>query len=469
MLHATHNCPVCDGHSLSLLHPLWQNRNSIAAFKLHSDRYFASCERCGTIFRFPLINYDDTNVYGKEYYEVPDIDASQYIEGHVAQHQKHNYESIVGLMREEFPAQHYPKWLDVGSVGYPTTFKDYSFDTIEPSRKAVEQGRLMFGSQRIFQGTIETYKTAAPYDGLLFNNSFYCLPSPRSSLSRCRDLLVEEGVIVITLATYLNGATQDSGDGNVDRVEDFICGDTLHVYYNEFSLRYLLESAGFSFLSSRKLPAYGHKNMIAYMFKKSASPISQDAKLLDQARAYMNDRLVSAFVGFERETVDCLNAIDTQETVLYGELGLIRELCSIRKMHNILGIIPTDIAVPSGVTLDGMAVTDIEYVRSISEKNSKLRIVIVSFTSARQLATSLTAQLGGAKCEIYMPSRSSALASIRFEFGNTLRMSKAFRLIKVDLSAFGTTSETHQAQISEGNAGSRRNYVSRLIQRLLRM
>lgn len=471
-MHATYSCPVCDSHDLNLLHPLWQNRNSISSFKLHTDRYFASCRCCGVIFRFPLIIYEDTNVYGKEYYEVPDVDAGKYIEEHVAQHQKYNYENIVGLLREEFPPHRYQKWLDVGSVGYPTVFKDYSFDTVEPSQKAVEKGRQMFGSQRIYQGTIETFNPTCKYDGLLFNNSFYCLPAPRASLSRCRDLLSDEGVLVITLGTYLNGAIQDSGDGNVDRVEDFICGDTLHVYYNEFSLRYLLESAGFTFLGARKIAAYGFKNMFAYTFKKAVdlNAIKKSPTLLDQAKSYAEERLSSAFAGFERATNLCLDDIDRQDTILYGQLSLIRELNSIRKLSKIHGIIPTEIAVPAGMTLDGMTVTDINSLKSLMAKNTALRIVITSFTDARQLAAGLVAKLGNAGYEMYIPSRSSALESIYFEFGNNVRMSKAFKLVKMDTLGSGVAGNINDAnsKSSEKNHSSIQRFPSGLAASVIR-
>ena len=450
---STYSCPVCDSRHLSLLHQLWQNRNSINSFKLYPDRYFASCDRCGTIFRFPLVIYDDTNTYGKEYYEVPDVDAGKYIEEHVAVHQKYNYENIVELMREEFPPQRYSKWLDVGSVGYPTIFEDYSFDTIEPSQKAVEKGRQMFGSQRIYQGTIETFVPSCKYDGLLFNNSFYCLPAPRASLGRCRELLAEDGVLIITLGTYLNGAVQDSGDGNIDRVEDFICGDTLHVYYNEFSLRYLLESEGFAFLGAKKLTAYGFKTMVAYSFKRTGSSTDRNPRLLEQAQAYTAERLDSAFVGFERETDSCLTDIDREDTVLYGQLGLIRELNSKRRLSKILGIVPVDIDIPSGIFLDGMAVLNIDTLKTVMEKDTNLKVVIASFTSARQLASEIAVKLGNGNYETYLPSRSSALESIYFEFGNSIRMSKAFRLAKMNNSALETSSSQNIAHSTSSRPG----------------
>ncbi len=467
-LHATHCCPVCESHAVSLLHALWQNRNSITAFKLHENRYFASCERCGTVFRFPLLVFDDTNEYGKEYYEVPDVDADRYIEEHVAQHQKYNYESIVALLREQFPPERHPKWLDVGSVGYPTMFRDYDFHTLEPSRKAVEQGKRLFDSKRIFQGTIETYSPSATYDGLLFNNSIYCLPSPRDSLKKCRDLLGSEGIIVVTLATYLNGAIQDSFDGRIDRVEDFLCGDTLHVYYNEHSLRYLFASAGFDFLEARTISAYGHKNMIAYCFRKSGTVQAPDAQLLDLARFCMRDRLEAAFAGFDRETKACLESIDKPDVVLYGEMGLMLELNGMHELRNVLGIIPTDVQVPAGVSVDGMKVTDVNQLKSTLGKDSTIRLVVVSFGSAGQLASTIAGALGNPSYEIYIPSRMSSLRSMRFEFGGASKLSKAFRLTRMKMPT-DVPSSTSSPSTATVEHVRRSGWVDRLRKRIRRL
>ena len=194
-----HHCPICEGTSLTLLHPLWENRNSLEHFKIHKDRYFGACDSCGTIFRFPLFILDDVCEYGKEYYESPGIDAYKYIEYHTAMFQKHNYEHVVELLHKDFPVQDYHKWLDVGSVGYPTSFEDYEFHTLEPSWKAVETGKKLFNSERIFQGSISTFKPSRIYDGILFNNSIYCLPDPRISIKRCREFLKDSGIIIVTL------------------------------------------------------------------------------------------------------------------------------------------------------------------------------------------------------------------------------------------------------------------------------
>ena len=71
------------------------------------------------------------------------------------------------------------KWLDGGSVGYPTTFDDYDFTTIEPDERAVAVGRKIYGkgilkylaaAPKIFCSTIETLNTDKKFDGILFNN-----------------------------------------------------------------------------------------------------------------------------------------------------------------------------------------------------------------------------------------------------------------------------------------------------------
>jgi len=429
-----HHCPICEGTSLTLLHPLWENRNSLEHFKIHKDRYFGACDSCGTIFRFPLFILDDVCEYGKEYYESPGIDAYKYIEYHTAMFQKHNYEHVVELLHKDFPVQDYHKWLDVGSVGYPTSFEDYEFHTLEPSWKAVETGKKLFNSERIFQGSISTFKPSRIYDGILFNNSIYCLPDPRISIKRCREFLKDSGIIIVTLGAYLNGAKNNSFDGNVDRIEEIICGDTMQIYYNEYSLRYLFMSEGFDFLGAQTLEAYGKKTMIAYKFKKVSQSTLQP-QLLKQAKCYMRDRLDRAFSRFENETRDCLESIDKNNVVLYGDISLIMELNKIHSFQNINGIIMSDIDVPVKLTIEGLNAFDFNHMRVLLAGGESLKIVVASFTEANKLAVKIVTELPYGKYEIYVPSRFSAMKSIWFNFASDRRMSKTFKLIKFDKPA----------------------------------
>ncbi len=430
-----HHCPICESNKVSLLHRLWQNRNSLKSFIIQNTRYLAVCDTCGTIFRFPLIIFDDTNEYGKEYYEISDIETEQYIEAHVAHHQQYNYDNVIALMGSICPPQRFPRWLDVGSVGYPTLSKDYDFHTIEPSQKAVDKGKELFDPKKIFQGTIDTYSPSVTYDGILFNNSLYCHPEPHDSLIKCRDLLSNEGMIVVTLGTYLNGARQDPNDGNADKIEDLLPGDTLHVYYNDHSLRYLFESSGFEFIESHTISAYGCKDMVVYFFKKVDMEAAPERELLDRAKSYMWERLEAAFERFETETYTTLESINQKNVVLYGETELIKELNEIHSLTDIHGIIMTDLDAPAGFMIDGLAVTSIENIRSMLAEGVRLKIVVTSFAIANDLAANVASQLGYLDYEIYVPTRFSAMKSMWFRFADSTRMSKCFKLNKITQSA----------------------------------
>lgn len=425
------NCPVCEGRSITLLHPLWLNRNSLEYFKIYEDRYFGACDLCGTIFRFPLLILDDVSEYGKEYYECPGADAYQYIEVHTAEFQKYNYEHVLDLLHKYFPALDYHKWLDVGSVGYPTSFEDYEFHTLEPSQKAVETGKKLYNPARIFQGSISTFKPSTIYDGIIFNNSLYCLPDPHPSIRRCHEFLKDSGILIVTLAAYLNGAKNDPLDGNADRIEEILYGDTMQIYYNEYSLRYLLMSEGFEFLGAQTLLAYGEKTMNAYVFKK-VSKLTLSAKLLDQAKCYMWDRLESAFLRFENETIECLKLIDKKDVVLYGETALIMELNKIHNLRNISGAILSDIVDPTNVIINNLNIFDLNHLKIILTSGEPLKIVVASFTEAHKLVAKLNSELSYGTYEIYVPSRFSAMKSMWFKFALENRLSKAFKLIKVD-------------------------------------
>ena len=120
-------CPVCDGRAFSLLSRVWRNHHKPADFHVDPARWFAECNDCGSVVLLPLVEHADFKAYGEAYYDQGGsaTTAEAHALRHFDQFQKPNYDRVRELLRRTHPPEVYPQWLDVGSVGYPTTFDDH--------------------------------------------------------------------------------------------------------------------------------------------------------------------------------------------------------------------------------------------------------------------------------------------------------------------------------------------------------
>ncbi len=429
-------CPVCENAEFEFLSPVWKNYHRELEFALKKDEWFVECRRCGTIARFPLIDYGEQfKKYGEDYYNQGQVDGSvdDHAEVHFNHFQKGNYDSIRELLRELVPPSTHPRWLDVGSVGYATTFSDYDFTTIEPDERVVKVGRRLFGSSprwfrpKIFAATIDTYATTEKFDGILFNNSYYCVTAPAHAAAKARQLLKPDGRLVITISTRLNGAVQNRDDGLISRIEDVLVGETLWVFYNEMSLRYLLAANGFELESTQEIAAYGRKTMIAYVFKPN-DHVVPDVTWLDQSRRHMQRTMQDVYEEFEQQTESTLRIINQPKTILVGPLQVLSDLSRRGSLDQVAAVFCTD-AVLEGVTDGNLKFMSWSNVLGLTQQQPKdyYHFVICSFREQAQLWQFLRKELGQESL-ISMPNRRSGIDAMELIIGGRLVPVKGFKL-----------------------------------------
>jgi hypothetical protein len=341
-------CPVCEASAFTLLTRVWRNYHLPKEFTLDPLRWFAECDSCSTVVMLPL--HDDFESGGTVYYDQREIEA--HVQRHFEQFQRPNYDRIREFLQRAAPAAQYRRWLDVGSVGYPTTFTDYEFTTIEPDARAAQAGADLFKTGRIHAATVEQWHDAQAYDGLLFNNSFYCLTNPAAALLASARLLRSGGRLVITNSSNFAGAICDREDGRVLAIEDLIFGETLQVYYNRHSLTYLLERHGFRLVEVATVAAYGRKTMTTHVFEWDGESRTLP-ELLPKSRAAMDRTWREVFAGFESSLDETAALINRPETVLAGSLDVITDLITNRDLSRVRGIRPIPDAHLTGAPVNG--------------------------------------------------------------------------------------------------------------------
>jgi len=430
------NCPVCNSNKINLITPSWKNYHLEKEFYIDPDLWFADCNFCGTVMRYPLRNYGEMfTKYGEDYYNTM-ASGNNIVPGatsHFNHFQKNNYDSIKIFLESEMPSSNFKKWLDVGSIGYPTTFDGYDFQTIEPDKRVVNLGRKLFGSkipwkkQSIHCATVETFKTSDVFDGILFNNSFYCITTPKETLNKAKDLLSKNGRIVITISTYFNSATQNRYDGLVSAIEDVIQGETLWIYYNEWSLRYLLESNGFSFINSKEIPAYGMKTMQAYVFERSDNVVN-DHNILKKSKDVYHEKWIEFFSGFDEQTITSLAKVNHKNCIFVGSPQLFADLLAEYELNNLAGFVAMGSRIEdiysNGVYF--MSWPEMED-RIKNSDNIQYEIVICSFKYQDEIIQKLSQEIKS-KAKILIPNRRSGMEFLYLRLWNKLHQIKAFNL-----------------------------------------
>lgn len=430
-------CPICDSTAFRFLSPVWRNYHREDEFRISEEEWFAECARCGTVLRLPLADYgEDFRQYGRDYYDVASVGSSldQHAEAHFQHFQRPNYDSVHAFLQRALPAERHRAWLDVGSIGYATTFSDYRFTTIEPDERVVELGRRLFAGFKFWQrariqcATLESFVTQARFDGILFNNSFYCVTTPGRTLQRARELLGNDGRVVVTISMYLNDAVNNRDDGLISRIEDVIPGSTLWVFYNEMSLRYLFARHGFELEKREEIPAYGLKTMQTYVFRRNDG-IQPDPTWLDASHQHMSAKWADCFDEFERQSRTTLAGIDHDKTFLVGPLRILLELARIRQPEAMAGAIASD-AVVAGVDSAGLRLIAWEQMREriLSEAGAGYQVVLCSFRQQDALRARLRQELGN-DIRILGPNRRSGMDCMELPFGGQLRPIKGLTLI----------------------------------------
>ncbi len=357
----------------------------------------------------------------------------EHAQTHFELFQKPNYDSMRTFLSEVAPPATYPRWLDVGSIGYATTFDEYDFTTIEPDQRIVKLGRKLFRPAGLFPShaihcsTVEDFETDIGFNGVLFNNSFYCITTPAQALASVARLLNDDGLLVITISTFFNDAVAYRVDGRISRIEDVIPGETLWVYYNQYSLTYLLARCGFEHWMTLEISAYGMKTMQAYVFKKQPqTPVPHG--LLAASKAHQTAKWQACFDGFRADTLSTLREINRENVVLVGSVQIFLDMVKYAGMNKVAGFVPTDTAVAdsevAGVQL--MSWDTLQQHVAQSEPRT-LTLVVCSFAQQDEIIGRLQGRIWE-HARILVPTRRSGIESLEIPFRGELMLCKGMRL-----------------------------------------
>lgn len=426
-------CPVCEAGEPERLSCSWKKYHDEKQFLFSSEEWFVQCRRCGTIYRAPLKIYEDFRNYGRDYYD--QVNSGETVEQHALWHfenfQKPNYDRLHQYMLKAVPPETARRWLDVGSIGYATTLGRYDFRTIEPDPRIVALGRRHFRKRfhfwskpRIDCATIETHETIEKYDGILFNNSFYCLTTPLRSLMKASEMLRPGGDLLVSISTYFNDAAAVRTDGLVSRIEDILQGETLWVFYNQFSLEYLCRKAGFELKSTAEIPCYGKKTMMVYHFKKTEGSKTLP-ELLGKSREHMASKLEKCFKEFEAQTKRAIAVINTKSHFVIGTAQVLKEASRYGVLNQTFGTLLFE---PEGgfkVSPDSSFQTAAELKQILNSQPGgvKLRAAVLSFKYQDEIHAWIKSELGD-RVDILLPNRKSGMEQLQFEFAGKTRLCK---------------------------------------------
>lgn len=434
-------CPVCESISISTLSQSWKQYHDEKKFYFDEREWFCACENCGTLFRAPLLRYEDHRKYGEDYYN--NVNSGQSVEEYAVSHfesyQRHNYDSLRKYLNENIPPSTAKRWLDVGSIGYATTFDEYDFTTIEPDERIVNLGCKLFKKgmltnplrkkPKIFSNTIDNFGSDQKFEGIVFHNSFYCLPFPYEGLLKAAELLVPNGELVITISTYFCDASYSHTDCVLARIEDLLPGETLWVFHNPNSLEYLCQRAGFYLVSAETIEAYGHKTMMLFRFRLG-NKIDLNSDLVEKSKKLMSDKVNNFFSDLEADTKESLHQINRSECIVIGTLPLLNDISRSAAMSSIQGFVLFDTS-RCGIMANGMRVMGWDdFVDLVTESPNFYDVVVLSYKFQDDIFGKLQNYVDLVR-SISKPSRKSGMETLFIKFDNNEKYCKGIKLIKV--------------------------------------
>lgn len=271
--------------------------------------------------------------YGKSYYHWGENEL-EAVTSHAAGQMSH-YDRFATYLREAFPSATYRRWLDVGSAGYPTSFEDYEFTTIEPSEAAVAYGQSTWRRDRIHNATIEVFETEQQFDGVVFLNSLYCTPTPVAAIAKAYEILRDSGILIVSIGQCLMETATNTEDGLYSQYEDFWQGATMWVYYNRLNLQALCAHQGFVFRDDLTVDSGGdhpYHEMRYMIFEKRADKVAAAATApsWEACRRLTDCLLDSLSASFRVRTIEALQKIDKRSTAIAGWPNLIADMEEVR-------------------------------------------------------------------------------------------------------------------------------------------
>lgn len=432
------SCPVCLQSDHRIIGPLFRDQDFPERFTYVPNRNFVACRSCGNIMRFPVEVFDQAEIdrFGGAYYDrvAAPAEWSEAVNIHI-DYQENHYRRLHEVLHRIATPQSHPQWLDVGSAGCPTAYDDFQFHTVEPDARVVAVGQRRFRADRVHCGVIETFTAVSRLDGVVFHDSFYCIPDPNAALARARDLLRDDGLLVIRIGSHFMDCHDFASDEHHHRIEDVFRGDVMWNYFNPLSLRHICARHGFSLEQDLTIKdVYSESRSWRYFIFRRQAAVETSIPFEDM-RALQESRLRMLLDGFEGVTQATLDMIDRADVAVFGARDLIRDLWrgrtpKVMDRHIDLKHYPMEPA----FTLDGLRYCPMPVLAEALRRKEVRHVVIASFRDAPTAIGLIAhhAPLHGAR--LYVPTRRSGIERLMGEFDGVWRPIKAFALMEIEIA-----------------------------------
>lgn len=430
-------CPICDGKEFNFLINGYVSPDNVSTFEFKKNEKIISCKQCGAFLKTPLeIDIDDFREYGRKYYNQSKInlnaDEEKTIKAHIMNNQIPIYNAFKKYLYQRFDSKIFYNWLDVGSAGYPTTFREYNFKTIEPDDRTVKIGQELFESKNIECNILEHYHSEEKLDAILFHHSFYCMPNPNVTIKKAYELLDNNGIIVIAIGQFFMDTTPPYVDYKYLRLEDLFRGVTSYIYYNDLSLEYIFAKHNFKLIEKKVLEHTDFEAIKKYESKyfvfQKQSKIEVKNTLIQESKIKYEKMIDSLFNEWFDNSLETLKSFNTFNTIFIGSYTVFQQLNEIYPLDNIYGFYDWGYKLDQNINLD-----NINFITKKDLKNFKNgNIVVCSFDSEQDKIVKFVNSLKDETCTLFLPSRSSAIENMFFKYQAQNRLTKSFSVTMLD-------------------------------------
>jgi len=423
-------CPVCCKQNFNFLMPYFSGEDRVHEFQFNG-KSLVQCHQCGTIFCIPLSTGQSIERHGIQYYENAksnDVRLEESVKSHIELIQAPHYDVTSRFFENHIDNKTYHRWLDVGSAGCPTVFENYDFTTVEPSPDAVNIGKKLYNPDKIVCGTIETFSAEEPFDGILFQNSFYYIPGPDEALKKTYNMLRNKGLVIIVIGQYFMEVISGFREGTYRRIEDIFRGNII-VYYNIHSLEYLFNKHGFRLLQDfRVAQDYGPRTVRYVIFEKTGERVINN-EAIELSRKLSHKLLNDAFSAFSEVTTEALKKINNNSTIVIGTTDRLIELLKYGPLDKIIGFMDYRMLDTRLSRINGLnMITASDADNIIRSSEFKINLVLASWKHQQEILEFIQGNFDVSKINILQPSRESGIQHMDICFGGNALLSKGLEL-----------------------------------------
>lgn len=265
-------CEFCKGYSIAAKY----NFDSSSIFK---------CNDCGLMFLHPIPSILELKkIYNGKYFENETLLSPEmkYLYGYYDYiserlNKQYGYQGIIKSVRELLPTKaHKPRWLDIGcGYGY---LMDIVFDNgfevtgveFNPYAAKYIKSKYVYP---VIEGTIKSIPKDKKFEVISMMDVIEHLRNPFEDLNMIRDLLVENGLIVITTMDSESLTSRILGK----KLEDFRRTREHIFFFSRRSMRAVLKQHGYEILKMRSI---GHTFQLKFLFERIGNYFPRISKVI---------------------------------------------------------------------------------------------------------------------------------------------------------------------------------------------